>query len=76
MARFLDAATSACTSPRPTPKNAAGRMISGITGQSIAAGQKLGLAPFVGKGYLLQVAEAKGGATRVETVMPAAGAAQ
>jgi hypothetical protein len=66
---------SRITGPKPTPKNAAGRMISGITGQSLAAGRKLDLVRFVGKTYLLQVAETKNGATRVETVMPAEGAA-
>ena len=66
-------AATRITSPKPTPKNAAGRMIAGITGKSIAAGEKLDLAPFVGKSYLLQVAETKNGATRIETVMPAEG---
>jgi len=64
------------TSPKPTPKNAAGRMIRQVSGQSLAAGQTLDLVPFVGKSYLVQVAETQSGATRVETVMPAEGAAQ
>lgn len=64
------------TSPRPTPKNAAGRMISGITGQSVQAGQTLDLVPFVGKTYLVQVEEVKSGATRIATIMVAEGGAQ
>ena len=62
------------TSDKPTPKNAAGRMIAGITGKSLQAGHKLDLMPFVGTSYLIQVEEAQSGATRIATVMPAEGA--
>jgi len=60
------------TSASPTPKNAAGRMLAGITGLSLTPGAKIDLAAFVGKEYLLQVeATADGAGTRIATVMPA-----
>lgn len=59
------------TSAKPTIKNAAGRMLSGLSGKSLQAGAKIDLAPCVGKLYLIQVEEVASGATRVNTVMPA-----
>ncbi len=60
------------TSASPTPKNAAGRMISGISGQSLTSGVTVDLASFVGNTYLVQVEDtANGSATRIGTVMPA-----
>jgi len=60
------------TSNSPTPKNAAGRMLSGITGETLAPGKRVDLDPFVGREYLLQVeATANGAGTRISTVMPA-----
>jgi hypothetical protein len=59
------------TSAEPTPKNAAGRMISGISGETLAPEKNVDLAPFVGKEYLLQVEDTKNGnGTRISTVMP------
>ncbi len=64
-------AATRITSPSPTPKNAAGRMIAGITGTSLVPGAKIDLAPFVGKLYLVQVENvASGNGTRISTVMP------
>ncbi|NLX95982.1 MAG: hypothetical protein GXY83_07385 [Rhodopirellula sp.] len=59
------------TSAKPTPKNAAGRMLSGLTGKTLAPKAKIDLAPCVGRIYLVQVSETSSGSTRVETVMPA-----
>ena len=60
------------TSSSPTPKNAAGRMLSGLTGETLTPGMKIDLSPFVGREYLLQVETTSNGAgTRVSTVMPA-----
>lgn len=60
------------TNSEPTPKNAAGRMIAGITGEPLTPGSKIDLAPFVGRQYLLQVEDCKSGqGTRIATVMPA-----
>jgi hypothetical protein len=59
------------TSAEPTPKNAGGRMISGITGETLTPGKNVDVAPFVGKEYLLQVEDTKNGnGTRISTVMP------
>ena len=59
------------TSDSPTPKNAAGRMISGISGETLTPGKSVDLAPFVGREYLLQVEEtANNTGTRIATVMP------
>ena len=59
------------TSSTPTPKNAAGRMLSGISGETLAPGKSVDLAPFVGKEYLLQVENtANGNGARISTCMP------
>ena len=58
------------TSDKPSPKNSAGRMITGIVGRSISPGENIDLAFYVGKKYLVQVEDAKGGGTRIATVMP------
>jgi hypothetical protein len=59
------------TSAEPTPKNAAGRMISGITGETLTPGKSVDLTPFVGREYLLQCEDTKAGnGTRISTVMP------
>lgn len=63
---------SRITSSSPTPKNAAGRIVSGIIGEPLVAGQRIDLAPFVGREYLTQVETVPGGtSTRIATVMPA-----
>jgi hypothetical protein len=59
------------TSDKPTPKNAAGRMLAGLTGLTLKPGTKVDLGPCVGKEFLLQVEETQQGSTRVSTVMPA-----
>ena len=59
------------TSPDPTLKNACGRVIAGIMGESLKIGAKVDLESFVGREYLLQVEAApKGEGTRISTVMP------
>ena len=59
------------TSSSPTPKNAAGRMISGISSETLVAGRRVDLAPFVGLEYLTQVeATPNGNGSRIATVMP------
>jgi hypothetical protein len=59
------------TSNVPTPKNAAGRMISGITGETLVPGRNVDLAPFIGREYLIQVENtANGNGTRIASVMP------
>ena len=59
------------TSPTPTPKNACGRMIAGVLGESLKVGAKVDLESYVGREYLLQVEPApKGEGTRIAAVMP------
>lgn len=63
---------SRITSASPTVKNSCGRMIQGITGEALSPGQKVNLAQYVGRRYLLQVESAPGGSgTRIATCMPA-----
>lgn len=57
------------TSATPTPKNACGKMIAAISGESLKPGAKIDLAPHVGEVYLLQVEETPSGSTRVGTVI-------
>lgn len=60
------------TSNSPTPKNAAGRMLAGITGESLTPGKNVDLGPFVGRTYMLQVeTTANGSGTRIGSCMPA-----
>ena len=61
---------SRTTSPSPTTGNAAGKLISAMTGQTLAAGQKASVADLVGKQFLISVQATKSGGTRVETAMP------
>lgn len=62
---------SRITNATPTPRNAAGRMISGISGASLKPGLRIDLEPFVGNEYLVQVeATANGQGTRISSVMP------
>ena len=59
------------TSEKPTLKNAAGRMVSGISGKSLKAGIAVDLEPFVGHVYLIQVSDTDSGtSTRITTIMP------
>ena len=59
------------TSDRPTPKNAAGRMIAGITGSGLTPGMQVDLVSHVGKEFLIQVEETKNGSTRIGAVIRA-----
>ena len=60
------------TSSLPTPKNACGRMISGICGEALTPGKRVDLAPFVGREYLTQVEPTPNGTgSRIATVTPA-----
>lgn len=60
---------SRTTGVSPTPRNGAGKLVAGLVGRAIAPGEDVNLDSCVGKNYLIVVAEAKGGGTRVETVL-------
>ena len=57
------------TGTKPTPKNACGRMLAGISGESLKPGCQIDLAPHVGTEFMLQVEETPNGATRIGTVI-------
>jgi len=59
------------TGPTPTPKNACGRMLAGISGETLKPGITIDLAPHVGETYMLQVEETKNDATRIGTIIKA-----
>ncbi|HBO43754.1 MAG TPA: hypothetical protein DD670_07450 [Planctomycetaceae bacterium] len=59
------------TGARPTAKNAAGRMLAGLLGETLKPGTTVNLDRCVGKEYLCQVEETSNGGTRIATVMPA-----
>lgn len=59
------------TSDRPTPKNAAGRMIAGIEGNGLSPGMQVDLTSHVNEEYLIQVEETKNGSTRIGAVIRA-----
>ena len=54
----------------PSSKNGLGRLLGGLAGRSLEVGEKISPDSFVGRPYLLQVADAPGGnGTRVESCM-------
>ena len=64
--------TTRITSSSPTLKNAAGRIIAGIIGETLTAETTVDLDLFVGREYLAQVESlASGQGTRIASVMPA-----
>lgn len=62
------AVASRGTGNKPSPANAAGKVIAALTGQTLAGGAKVSLASCVGQAYLVTVAQSPSGTgTRVET---------
>jgi len=61
------------TTVTPSVKNACGKVLSGLVGKPVAAGEELNVAESVGNSYLVIVAETTNGGTRVETVTTAPG---
>ncbi len=54
--------------PTPSAKNATGRLMAGLLGRAIQPGEKVSLAPLVGKTFTIVVAAAPNGtSTRVES---------
>ncbi|MBM4068059.1 MAG: hypothetical protein FJ271_03825 [Planctomycetes bacterium] len=56
------------TGRTPTTKNACGKMLASISGKSLSAGEEIDLADYIGRNYLIIVAETPSGSTRVESV--------
>jgi hypothetical protein len=59
---------SRITTPAPSLKNACGKMLAGLTGKPLTPDEQVDLAPFVGRNFLIVVAAAEGGGSRIETV--------
>jgi hypothetical protein len=58
------------TGPAPTVKNACGKVLSGLTGRALKENEQIDPDTFLGRRYLLAVAAAQEGGTRVEAVIP------
>jgi hypothetical protein len=62
---------SRVTSPQPTEKNTAGKMIRALTGGRLARGSTVDVDQYIGQKYTIVVAEnSTGTSTRVDSVMP------
>jgi hypothetical protein len=59
------------TTAQPTTKNVCGKILAGLIGKPLSAGEQFDLDGCVGKTYLLVVAEGERGGTRVESVTTA-----
>lgn len=60
------------TNAKPTPNNAAGRLLSQITGANLSGGQKASVRDAVGKAFLVIVEPTKSGTgTRIGSVIAA-----
>jgi hypothetical protein len=73
---FKGRVVSRTTSLKPTPKNACGRMLAGLTGNAAAVGNRVVIANYIGKEYVLMFEpNASGNGTRVAMISPVNGAA-
>ena len=59
---------SRTTTANPSPKNAAGKIISGLLGRPLQTGENVDVGSLIGRTYLIVVAEGQTGGTRVESV--------
>jgi hypothetical protein len=59
---------SRITSTSPTPKNAAGKMLTGLLGRELKEGESVDPDTLIGKRYMIVVAAGQGGGTRVEAI--------
>ena len=55
----------------PSARNKLGKILGGLAGKAIEAGEKLNSDDFVGQEYLIAVVENKNGNTSVDTILPA-----
>ena len=60
--------TSRTTQPKPSPKNGCGKVLMGLLGRSLNAGETFDVEQFVGKTYLIVVAQTENGGSRVDSV--------
>lgn len=66
------AEASRFTGAKLSPKAALAKILGGLTGRKIGIGDEVNPDDYIGKEFLLIVAETESGASRVETVLPAA----
>lgn len=57
------------TSAAPSPRNACGKILSGLLGRALIEGESIDPATCMGKKYMLMVAAGQTGGTRVEAVI-------
>ncbi len=57
---------SRVTGASPSPKNGAGKILAGLVGRALREGEQIDPDHYVGKPYMVVVAAAQGGGTRVE----------
>jgi hypothetical protein len=61
---------SRITTSSPTPRNACGKVLSGLIGHDLQQGEQIDPGIYLGNRYLLEVAPGKEGGTRVESIVP------
>ena len=68
----LPLAGSEAPNDTASPKNRLGRILGGLVGKPVVAGETISVEPCIGKSFLIQVEEAPSGngSTRVGVVMP------
>lgn len=59
---------SRITGSAPSPKNAAGKILTGLLGRAVAEGEAIDPDTLIGKPYLIVVGAGQNGGTRVEAV--------
>lgn len=63
---------SRTSKPTPSAKNVCGKLMAGIIGRAMAPGERVNLAPFIGKVFTIVVGPTQNGqSTRVESVVQA-----
>ena len=65
-----DQVVSRITGPTPSTKNSCGKLLSGLLGRSLKEGDQVDPDNFLGKQFMIIVANGQEGGTRVEAVMP------
>lgn len=63
---------SRTTGTTPSRENACGRVLASLLGRELRIGEQVDPTTLIGRSYIIVVAPAKNGGTRVETVVPTA----
>jgi hypothetical protein len=62
--------TGRVTGPTPSPRNACGKLLSGLIGRALKEGEQINPDDYIGRMYMIIVAAGPGGGTRVEAISP------